>query len=148
MTGLLRIGLVACAKTKLDHPAPARELYTSPLFRSARNYCEAHYDVWYVLSAKHGAVPPEAELAPYDQALGDLPPEARWAWGQRVGADLRRRHPGAQDWYLHAGKVYRRPLQHQLHGLIEVPLQGRGIGEQLHWYRLRARGLAAGVFRP
>lgn len=31
----MRIGLVGCGKTKLDNAAPARDIYTSPLFRAA-----------------------------------------------------------------------------------------------------------------
>jgi hypothetical protein len=137
----LRIGLVACAKTKLAHPAQAQDLYTSPLFRSAAWYCREVYDCWYILSAKHGVVPPSVELQPYDLTLTDLSPDERWAWGTSVTESLRRRHPGRHEWYLHAGGVYRKPIERRLDGYVEVPLSGRMIGEQLHWYRLRQRGI-------
>ena len=35
-----RIYLVACVKGKLPRPAPAKDLYTSPWFRKARQYVE------------------------------------------------------------------------------------------------------------
>ena len=50
----IRVALVSCVKSKQDSPAPAGDLYTSPLFRSFRRYAEANADVWYVLSAEHG----------------------------------------------------------------------------------------------
>src|SRR5262249_3487912 len=39
--------LVSCAATKLDHPAPAADLYTSPLFIKARSYAEASGHPWF-----------------------------------------------------------------------------------------------------
>ena len=41
----IRVALVSCVKSKQDSPAPAGELYTSPLFRSFRRYAEANADV-------------------------------------------------------------------------------------------------------
>jgi hypothetical protein len=34
------VALVACVKTKADHPVPAKDLYVSPWFRMARAYAE------------------------------------------------------------------------------------------------------------
>ena len=42
----IRVALVSCVKSKQDSPAPAGDLYTSPLFRSFRRYAEANADVW------------------------------------------------------------------------------------------------------
>lgn len=44
--------LVGCVKRKLSHPAPARDLYTSPLFAKGRAYAEASGAAWFVLSAQ------------------------------------------------------------------------------------------------
>ena len=60
----LRVGLIACSKTKSDQPTLACELYVSPLFRAARAYAEQSYDAWLILSAKHGALRPTTLLAP------------------------------------------------------------------------------------
>jgi hypothetical protein len=86
-----RVGLVGCASAKLSQPAPARELYTSPLFRKASAYAEATCTRWYVLSAKHGLVAPDAILEPYNVKLGratrdpetDAPPIHAWAQSVR-----------------------------------------------------------------
>jgi hypothetical protein len=76
----LKVGLVACSKTKADGPRPAAELYTSPLFRKAAAYCRRHYDRWFILSALHGLVEPSTVLAPYDLTLTALTPTEREAW--------------------------------------------------------------------
>ena len=52
----MRVALVSCVKSRRPEPAPARDLYTSPLFRAMRRYAESHADAWYILSAKHGLV--------------------------------------------------------------------------------------------
>ena len=59
--------LVSCSKSKLDHPAAAKELYTSPLFRHARHYAEGLGAPWFILSAEHGLVAPDEWLAPYER---------------------------------------------------------------------------------
>lgn len=64
MSNAITVGLVGCASQKLKRPAPARELYVSPLFKKASAYAEATCDRWYVLSAKHGLVHPDAVLEP------------------------------------------------------------------------------------
>lgn len=45
---------VSCAKTKLDHPTQAQELYTSALFRKARSFVQAAGGAWVILSAMYG----------------------------------------------------------------------------------------------
>lgn len=132
----LRVGLVACSKTKADQPTLARELYLSPLFRAARTYAERSYDAWLILSAKHGAVRPTTFLAPYDLTLTRLPPARRQTWAEHVVVqltevfgDLHRCAFG-----IHAGLAYRSPLCPHLPSW-NAPLQGLGIGQQLAWYQ-------------
>lgn len=50
------IGLISCSAQKLDRPAPARELYCSPLFKKSIAYAEPRCSTTYVLSALHGLV--------------------------------------------------------------------------------------------
>ncbi len=67
------ITLVACSAAKAKEPKRARSLYTSDWFRKARSYAEAREavcgDPWFILSAEHGLVHPDTELAPYDVRL-------------------------------------------------------------------------------
>lgn len=146
----MRVGLVACAKRKLRVAAPARELYTSDLFRKARDYCEREYDAWYVLSARHGVLHPDQMVEPYDLTLGGMGRQERRWWGRRVVGRLCELHPPATGpaWYLHAGVLYREYLYQgplldaAIEGRIDAPLEGLGIGRQLRWYRERALAAA------
>lgn len=132
----LTVALVACGKRKLDRPAPARALYTSPLFRRASAYADAHADRWYVLSAFHGLIAPDTELHPYDRSLAAASVRERDAWAERVAYDLRRAcHGYVVRVVLLAGAVYRDPLAHRLRQwcAVETPLAGLPIGAQLAW---------------
>lgn len=80
--------LVTCVKEKLDHPAPARDLYSSNLFRKERAYAERSGVPWFILSAKHALVAPTDHLAPYDLFLGDTTAAYRDAWGKFVAHQL------------------------------------------------------------
>jgi hypothetical protein len=80
--------LVGCVKTKADGPHPARDLYTSELFRRRRDYAEAAGVPWYVLSAKHGLLGPDELIEPYDVALKAQPSQYQRAWGEWVVARL------------------------------------------------------------
>ena len=83
------IALVSCGKAKLDHAAPAEELYTGNLFRAAFEYCKARYwPMVYIVSARYGLLPPGQVVDPYDLTLTDLPNDSRIRWGRRVISDL------------------------------------------------------------
>jgi hypothetical protein len=85
-----RIALVGCSRSKLQHRAPAGELYTSNRFTAARQYAESHCDQWFILSAKHGLVKPGHVLEPYDLTLIGLNAADRLRWSRRVIEDLGR----------------------------------------------------------
>jgi hypothetical protein len=67
--GAPRAVLVGCSASKLNHPAPARELYTSALFRASYEYAEKTYDAVLIASAFYGIVAPKAVIRPNDQSL-------------------------------------------------------------------------------
>ena len=83
-----RVVLVSCAKSKVQEPAAAKDLYSSARFRKARAYAERLGDPWFILSAEHGLVAPDEWLAPYERYLPDTPREYRLAWGAWVVARL------------------------------------------------------------
>lgn len=135
-----RIGLVGCVKTKLDHAAPARELYSSPLFRGRRAYVERSCERWFILSAKHGLVEPHAVVEPYDVTLDSATPAERRAWSANVLVAIQER-VGALDevtFEAHAGSNYLDS------GLVEGlrasgahvvrPAEGLGLFEQQVFY--------------
>ena len=135
-SSLVTVALVACGKRKLDHPAPARDLYTGPLFRRAAAYAEIRCDRWYVLSAFHGLVAPDTELHPYDRSLTSAGDRERDAWASRVDFDLRRLCRGdSVRVVVLAGAAYRDHLAYRLRKWadVETPLAGLPIGAQLAW---------------
>lgn len=135
-----RIGLVGCVKQKADHPATASDLYTSTLFRGRRAFVEVSCDAWFILSAKHGLVSPDAVLEPYDESLTDMSAAARRAWAVRVLAQIDSLGfgPAATTFEIHAGAHYRSfglTSGLQARGArVEVVAEHLGQGEQLAFY--------------
>ena len=135
-----RVVLLGCVKHKLDHPAPAKSLYVSPLWLGRRAYAQASGNPWLILSAKHGLLDPDQQIAPYDVALRELDAIARGRWGDRVIAALLERY-GALDgitFEIHAGAAYRHAITPALTTLgasVDAPLSRLTMGRQLSWYR-------------
>ena len=73
--------LVGCVKKKTDRPAPAPDLYISPLFKTQRSYAEETSAPRFVLSAEHGLVASTTVLEPYDLRLSKASRDYRRAWG-------------------------------------------------------------------
>jgi len=139
-----RLIILGCVAEKLSHPAPARDLYVSPLWEKRRRYAEASGMPWVILSAEYGLVLPEQVIAPYDRALALAPPAERRGWAAAVCPQVvdHCRHLGIALVEVHAGAAYVE------NGLIEGlnaagirvlwPLRGKRIGEQSSWYDDRA----------
>ncbi len=134
MTARPTILLLACVKDKAADACAARDLYRSTWFRKARAYAEGRGLPWYVLSAKYGLVSPTDHLDPYDETLNAMPATERRAWAARVLPQILALDP--ERVIILAGVKYR---EHLIPGLeargvaVEVPMQGLGIGDQLHW---------------
>lgn len=148
---MARIALVGCSKQKLPHPAPARDLYTSPLFRAARRYAEARCDGWFVVSALHGVVAPDMVVAPYDVTMRDVRAGKHGgieAWRKKVGDTIRRRFAGATLVVL-AGAEYLCPLDSEFGTSVEAPMAGMQIGQRLAWLKaqIAPANPTAGGFR-
>lgn len=129
---MAHIVLIACASKKGAEPVAARELYQSALFKKSLMYSERlRPDAVYILSAKHGLLPANTVIAPYNESLHDKTSTEVEAWAKAVVrslsevADLR-----ADDFTILAGEKYRRHLTPQLEH-VTVPLEGLGIGKQL-----------------
>ena len=145
----MKVGFVACSALKLDRPARAADLYTSPLFRLSVRWLTEKWGAhrWYVLSAKHGLVAPETVIEPYDQTLAKASKVERAAWGEMVAEQLFRewRKSGA-EWQMMvlAGKSYCGSLETALTAKVnprtvianlgfDSPLEGKTIGGRLQW---------------
>jgi len=131
--------LVGCVKTKADTERPARELYRSPLFQRRLRYAEQTGKPWYILSAEHGLLDPEALTEPYDGYLADQDEDYRRAWGEWVAAKLRRQLGDLRGRVIeiHASSTYAHAVEDPLRrrGAVVVhPMAGLRQGEQLAWY--------------
>jgi hypothetical protein len=138
-SGEITAVLVGCVKTKRTTPAPAMDLYTSPIFMRRRAYAERLGVPWYVVSAEHGLLRPDTVVAPYDRALATQSSDYRSAWGAWVAARLRLeigRLAGAVV-EVHAGDAYVRALAPALASsgiCVNTPLADLRLGQQLAWY--------------
>ncbi|HVT64555.1 MAG TPA: hypothetical protein VHD81_05335 [Mycobacteriales bacterium] len=131
--------LVGCVKDKRSSAAPARDLYTSDLFRKRRAYAEAAGKPWFILSALHGLTAPDDVLEPYDLALKDQSTSYRSQWGSKVVVDLRARIDLAAGSVVevHAGASYVEAIETPLRSsglVVSWPLRGLTLGQQLSWY--------------
>jgi hypothetical protein len=140
------IGIVSCSKSKLDRAAPARELYTSPLFKLSLAYAEQHCEKVYVVSAFHGLVELDQELSTYDRTLSKMRKMERLAWGNRVANSLIHRHGNEFVLVAMAGEDYVSPIRTGLRThfgfgengwrgaddrVVLEPLRGMMLGERL-----------------
>lgn len=144
----VRVGLVGCVKTKLDHAAPAEDLYVSPLFRGRRAFVALTCDRWFVLSAMHGLVSPAEVLDPYEETLNGQSTATKRTWATSVLEQLDRTGLDYADsiFEIHAGAEYRNfGLADGLRdrgAAVEVPVAHLAQGEQLAFYS-RTREAAA-----
>jgi hypothetical protein len=128
--------LVACVSKKRAGPTQARELYISDWFGKARHYVEATHSPWFILSAKHGLVAPDQIIAPYERTLNSMSAPERRAWAAQVRAQMKRSLPDAERIVILAGLRYREYLMdflRQRAKIVDVPMEGLGIGRQLHY---------------
>jgi len=127
-----KIVLISCVSKKLPYKAPARSLYTSPLFKKNLAYAKRlKPDAIYILSAKYGLVDFDREIEPYDLTLNTMGAGEIKAWANRVLNQLSACADLRQDHFIFlAGQKYRRYLLSKLHS-YEIPMEGLPIGKQL-----------------
>lgn len=136
--------LVGCVKTKLGFPAPADELFVSPLFRYRRDFAERSGAPWFILSARHGLVRPDQLIEPYDVCLARRPVAERRAWAARIVDELVGHigNPGGRVIEIHAGSAHAHLVAERLTdsgAIVRLPLRGLSQGGHLAWYRSRLR---------
>ncbi len=130
------IVLVSCVKSKLNHPAPACELYNSSWFTMVRRIVEVSGSRWFILSALYGLVEPSERIAPYDFTLNTLSVAERKAWARKVLDRLIPETAGRSRVVIFAGVRYREFLIEPLRqrGLaVAAPMAHLRRGQQLSW---------------
>jgi cytoplasmic iron level regulating protein YaaA (DUF328/UPF0246 family) len=133
-----KIILISCVKSKLSHPAKARDLYISNLFRSSLAYAQSlKPDKIFILSAKYGLLELDEQIKPYELTLKTMPAAEVKAWSIRVLASLRQKADLKNDLFIFlAGDKYRKYLIPEL-AHYQVPLEGLSFGQQLHEMKRR-----------
>lgn len=120
--------VIPCGSSKLSYPAPARDLYTGPLFRKAlalADRCDADL---YIFSAKYGLLHPDTVIAPYDQVLPLLAcPKEVTALKQAANVILQR----------YSKRVYLMSWRYCAQLVPgDKPLCGLPLGKQLQWLKV------------
>lgn len=130
------IYFISCVSKKATSPSVAADLYTSVWFRKARAWVETEGSPWFILSARHGLVAPDAVISPYDDTLNRMPVAERRIWAQRVVDEVDRMSLRPDRFVIFAGARYREflvgPLVDRAR-TVTVPMLGLSIGQQLRW---------------
>lgn len=136
----MKIALVSCTKLKQEYSCEAKDMYLpSQLFRKARNYIEQNnYDIWFILSAKHGLLKPTDIIEPYNITLNTMKKNEIVEWSYRVYDQLCKFELYQVDFY--AGEKYRKYLISLLEEkdiICNIPMKRMGIGQQMQWLKER-----------
>jgi hypothetical protein len=147
---MVTIALIGCSKTKAvtqQHKLiAARDLYISDLFRKRVEHVEKRGLPWYILSAKSGLLKPTVLVRSYDRTLGDSDELELAEWHLGVAGQFMSElcyefgspKLSSVAVEMHAGEGYCEPLGAilKMFGVKVIkPVAGRGIGEQLKFYK-------------
>ena len=129
---MTEVVLISCAKKKLNHTAPAKDLYTSPLFRLSWKYAQTRNpDKIFILSAKYHLLNPEKVVGPYDQTLKSMDSQGRKEWSTEVLKELRNNRDTKNDKFvLLAGRTYLKYIEDEIIHK-EEPLKGLSFGRRI-----------------
>ena len=135
---MAKIVLLSCTKSKLDHRAPAQELYSaSPMFRKTLEYGKSlQPDKMFILSAKHHLVPLNKELDPYDKTLKEMPKDEKEKWGTETVKQMKSHglNLNKDKFIFLTGSEYSKPFKEYIpEENLETPMEGRRLGERLKW---------------
>jgi len=135
---MAKIVLLSCTKSKLDHKAPAQELYSaSPMFKKTLEYGKSlNPDKMFILSAKHHLVPLNKELEPYDKTLKEMPKDEKEKWGEETVKQMKSHGLNLEKdkFVFLTGSEYLKPFKEYIpEKNMEKPMEGRRLGERLKW---------------
>jgi len=135
---MAKIVLLSCTKSKLDHKAPAQELYSaSPMFKKTLEYGKSlNPDKMYILSAEHHLVPLNKELDPYDKTLKEMPKDEKEKWGEETVKQMKSHGLNLEKdkFVFLTGSEYLKPFKEYIpEKNMEKPMEGRRLGERLKW---------------
>ena len=137
--------IVGCGAKKRDAGTLVKYLYIGGLFVAASRYAErvsaTEGGDWVVFSAHYGLMNPHGWISPYNLTMTEaIQRDGRAAVVSRHRLSLELRIGGHRYTRIeiHAGAIYAGVIREAAEGLgVEIvePLQGKQIGERLHWYK-------------
>lgn len=132
-----RICFVADSKSQLAIPALAENLYTSGLFKRAKQYAIVNAQRWFILSARHGLLTPDTLIAPYSETIDTLSDNERFHIVQQIMTAFTRYRMSKHDQLTILAKATYRELLHPVlkgRGIqASFPLEGKGVVQQMRW---------------
>lgn len=128
------IVFISCGKAKLDRDSKAIDLYVGRLFKKKLAYALRFYpdSNIYILSAKHGLIPGDQVISPYDQVLPERENDEVREWSNRVIAQLGIFDSKEPILFL-GNPRYFLPLDSYFTGTKLNPLNGLPMGRQIEW---------------
>jgi hypothetical protein len=138
--------LVGCGSVKREEKSYSWNLYESDYFQKKMTLAMlmGHPAI---LSSKHGVVPVNKRIEPYEDNLREKEKYERDSWALQCANDI-------PDFYdeivVLAGKTYRNPLQKMLRQkgfTVYSPFESddiRGNGDQISWCKNKANDIATG----
>lgn len=126
------IAFIGCVKTKKSYICKAIDLYDSPLFKKSVEYAKKKgvTDI-YIISAKHGLIPADTMIAPYEETLNGKNETYLKYWAYKVikQADQKgiKRN---EEILLLGGENYTKYLR-RIYKNAKEPLKGKPLGVRL-----------------
>jgi cytoplasmic iron level regulating protein YaaA (DUF328/UPF0246 family) len=136
----VRIALISCVAKKKNCRAMAKDMYISPLFKSAYRYAQRNADKIFILSANaknglYGLLEETDLIEPYNETLNTKPVDEIKEWARNIIAALARKADLQNDEFiLLAGEKYRKYLIGSLRN-HSIPIKKMPIGKQLAFYK-------------
>ena len=131
----MNIAFISCVKEKRIGKHKAKDLYTSDFFKKSFGYCSSKYDKVFILSAKYGLLNLEDMIENYEMTLNNFSKKEKVKWSEMVYGQMKNNINNDDKLYFYVGNNYREHLLPLLSNNYNVPLQGKGIGEQLQYFK-------------
>jgi hypothetical protein len=149
---MAKIVLLSCTKSKLDHPAPAQDLYSaSPMFQKTLEYGKSmNPDRMFILSALHNLVPLGKVLAPYDKTLKDMPVSEKEKWGEKTYNQMIKAglNPDKDTFVFLTGMEYMKPLTKYINPENVInPMSGKKFGQRLKWLNAQLNNIKESLIK-
>lgn len=126
--------LISCSAEKQDKPAPAAEMYVSPLFEKSLSFAkkqQSDNDYIKILSAKYHLTDLDQVIKPYDLTLKNFSTQQKKDWANKVYSQILDKYSLQFDRFMFlAGNAYTEHLMSKFKYKTDV-LEGMRIGERM-----------------